>query len=63
MKKALAFLVVLAILGAAGAWIWSGRQPAPVITFNGPAFMMSANSEPPAERGIPAMPSKIVSLR
>src|SRR4029079_13707771 len=39
MKKALAFLVVLAILGAAGAWIWSGRQPAPVITFNGPAFM------------------------
>ena len=39
MKKALAFLVLLAILGAAGAWIWSGRQPAPVITFNGPAFM------------------------
>ena len=29
MKKALAFLVLLAILGAAGAWIWSGRQPAP----------------------------------
>ena len=24
MKKALAFLVLLAILGAAGAWIWSG---------------------------------------
>jgi murein DD-endopeptidase MepM/ murein hydrolase activator NlpD len=39
MKRVLAFLVLLLILGAAGAWIWAGRQPAPAITINGPAAM------------------------
>jgi murein DD-endopeptidase MepM/ murein hydrolase activator NlpD len=39
MKKALGFLLLLVVLGAAGAWIWAGRQAAPIITFNGPPAM------------------------
>ncbi len=40
MKKFLAFILLLAIAGAAGAWFWAGRQPAPAITINAPGAAM-----------------------
>jgi murein DD-endopeptidase MepM/ murein hydrolase activator NlpD len=32
----LLLLLVLGVLGAAGAWFWAGRQPGPAITIRGP---------------------------
>ena len=42
MKKLLGFLLLFAIVGAAGAWIWSGRQPPPAITIVSPGAAMGA---------------------
>jgi murein DD-endopeptidase MepM/ murein hydrolase activator NlpD len=43
MKKLLGFLLLFAIVGAAGAWIWSGRQPPPSITIASPGAAMGAS--------------------
>jgi hypothetical protein len=40
MKKLLGILLVLAIVGAVGAWIWAGRQAPPSITINSPGAAM-----------------------
>ena len=40
MKNLLGVLLLLVIVGAAGAWIWSGRQSPPSITINSPGAAM-----------------------
>jgi murein DD-endopeptidase MepM/ murein hydrolase activator NlpD len=40
MKKLLGILLLLVIVGAAGAWIWAGRQSPPAITINSPGTAM-----------------------
>lgn len=36
LGKFLLFLIVAAVLGCAGAWMWAGRQPGPTITIRQP---------------------------
>ncbi len=40
MKKFIAFLLLLIVIGAAGAWLWSGRQPPPAIDITKPGAAM-----------------------
>jgi murein DD-endopeptidase MepM/ murein hydrolase activator NlpD len=40
MKKFFGLVILLAAVGAAGAWYWAGRQPAPSITVNSPGAAM-----------------------
>ena len=40
MKKFVAFLLLLIAIGAAGAWLWSGRQPPPAIAITKPGGAM-----------------------
>src|SRR5262245_41333442 len=42
MKKLLGLLLLILLVGAAGAWIWSGRQAPPSITINSPGAAMGA---------------------
>lgn len=43
MKKFSIFILLVAIAGAAGAWFWAGRQPAPSIAINAPGAVMGQN--------------------
>src|SRR4026208_2534634 len=43
MKKLLGFLLLFAIVGAAGAWVWSGGRPPPSITIASPGAAMGAS--------------------
>ncbi len=43
--RTLTFLIVAAVVAAAGAWFWAGRQPGPAVTLRGPqAFVGQATS-------------------
>src|SRR5262245_45199146 len=34
--RSITYLVILALIVAAGAWFWTGRQPGPTVTIRGP---------------------------
>ena len=42
--KFLFFLLVLAVIGGGGAWLWAGRQPAPTVQFRQPDKFIGQNS-------------------
>jgi hypothetical protein len=43
--KFLAFLLLLVLIGAGGAWLWAGRQPGPAVQFRQPDKFIGQSSD------------------